>query len=307
MGNKGFLFIFNQAAGKKKKADMNALVLDRASKAGLNKDDIFLVYSTSKTSSQFLIDRFSEKYRDGVVVACGGDGTVHSIGNLMIDTELTFAILPLGTGNDLYMGLYGKRSVKDQIDHIFKGKTSETDAIYIPELDLYTLNILSVGADANVVFQANDFKENNKFLQKYAYIASIPRALQAGTAFDIDLTAKKDGVELKLMDGPYILAALCNGVMYGGGFKINPDGQVSDGLLELVYVQTMSMNKIWAILYKFFSGKHEDLKELQSLLCDEVVYTSKDGSPMILNCDGEIYQLPTFTCQVKKHAYKRII
>lgn len=62
MGNKGFLFIFNQAAGKKKKADINALVLDRASKAGLNKDDIFLVYSTSKASSQFLIDRFSEKY-----------------------------------------------------------------------------------------------------------------------------------------------------------------------------------------------------------------------------------------------------
>ena len=307
MGDKGFLFIFNQAAGKKKKADINALVLDRASKAGLNKDDIFLVYSTSKASSQFLIDRFSEKYRDGVVVACGGDGTVHSIGNLMIDTALTFAILPLGTGNDLYTGLYGNRSAKDQIDHILKGKTSETDAIYIPELDLYTMNILSVGADANVVFQANDFKEKHKFLQKYAYMASIPKALQAGTAFDIRLTARKEGAELKLMDGPYILAALCNGVMYGGGFKINPDGQVNDGLLELVYVQTMPMNKIWTVLYKFFAGNHEDLEELRNVLCDEVVYASKDGSPMVLNCDGEIYQLPTFTCQVKKHAYKRII
>lgn len=126
-----------------------------------------------------MIDRFSEKYRDGVVVACGGDGTAHSIGNLMIDTALTFAILPLGTGNDLYTGLYGNRSVKDQIDHIFKGKTNETDAIYIPELDLHTMNILSVGADANVVFQANDFKEKHKFLQKYAYMASILKALQA--------------------------------------------------------------------------------------------------------------------------------
>lgn len=51
MRNKGFSFIFNQAAGKKKKAEMNALVLDRASKEGLNKENIFLVYSTSKTSS----------------------------------------------------------------------------------------------------------------------------------------------------------------------------------------------------------------------------------------------------------------
>lgn len=169
------------------------------------------------------------------------------------------------------------------------------------------MNILSVGTDANVVFQANDFKEKHKFLQKYAYMASIPKALQAGTAFDIDLTARKDGAELMLMDGPYILAALCNGTMYGGGFQINPYGQVNDGLLELVYVQTMPMRKIWTVLYKFFAGNHEDLEELDNVICDEVVYASKDGSSMIINCDGEIYQLPTFTCQVKKHAYKRII
>jgi diacylglycerol kinase family enzyme len=67
------------------------------------------------------------------------------------------------------------------------------------------------------------------------------------------------------------------------------------------------MHKILAVLYKFFAGKHEDLAELDNVICDEVVYTSKDGSPMILNCDGEIYQLSTFTCQVRKHAYKRII
>src|SRR5699024_12544446 len=95
------------------------------------------------------------------------------------------------------------RSAKDQIDHILKGKTSETDAIYIPELDLYTMNILSVGADANVVFQANDFKEKHKFLQKYAYMASIPKALQAGTALDIRLTARNEGAEVMQMDGRY--------------------------------------------------------------------------------------------------------
>ncbi len=69
----------------------------------------------------------------------------------------------------------------------------------------------------------------------------------------------------------------------------------------------MPLRKIWTVLYKFFAGNHEDLEELRSVLCDEVVYTSKDGSPIIINCDGEIHQLPTFTCQVKKHAYKRII
>ncbi|MCT1797617.1 diacylglycerol kinase family protein [Aerococcus viridans] len=46
-----------------------------------------------------------KKYRDGVVITCGGDGTVHSIGNLMIDTALNFAILPLVLGMT-YMRAY---------------------------------------------------------------------------------------------------------------------------------------------------------------------------------------------------------
>lgn len=307
LSKKGFLFIFNQAAGKKKKSDMNTLILDRASKAGVTKDDIFLVYSTSITSSKFLIDRFAEKYSDGVVVACGGDGTVHTIGNLMIGRNLSFGILPLGTGNDFYGGLYGKRSIKSQIDHIFQGKSSETDAIYIPELDLYVMNILSVGLDANVVFEANNFKENNKMFQKYAYMASIPKALHGGTAFDIQLSARKAGEDLSLEKGPYIIATLCNGIMYGGGFKVNPAGQTDDGLLELVYAQTIPIRRIWRLLTKFFSGNHQDVEELHHLVCDEVVYASKDGNPMIVNCDGEIYQLPKFTGQVKKHAFNRII
>lgn len=306
MSDKGFLFIFNKSAGKKKKADINALIQERASIFGIDKDNIFLVYSTSKTSSQFLIDRFAKKYADGVVIACGGDGTVHSIGNLVIDTNFTFAILPFGTGNDFYGSLYGKRSIKDQVDQIFKGATCETDAIFIPELDSYVMNILSVGLDANVVYQANHFKKKNKIFQKYAYMASIPKALTNGTAFDIRLKARLAGVDQQIEPGPYILAALCNGIMYGGGFKVNLNGQMDDGLLELVYAQTLPTRKIWGLIYKFFSGNHGGVKELHHLTCDEVVYISENGLPMNLNCDGEIYQLSVFTCQVKKHAYKRI-
>lgn len=307
MSSKGFLFIFNKAAGKKKKADINALIKDRAAKFDIDKGDVLLVYSTSKTSSQFLIDRFAEKYSDGVVIACGGDGTVHSIGNIVISTKFAFAILPFGTGNDFYASLYGKRSIKDQVDQIFKGGVCETDAIFIPELDLYVMNILSVGLDANVVYQANDFKEKNKIFQKYAYMASIPKALKNGTAFNIGVKVWLTGVEQQIEPGPYILAALCNGTMYGGGFKVNPSGHVDDGLLELVYAQTLPTRKIWGLIYKFFSGNHDGVKELHHVTCDEVVYTSEGGLPMILNCDGEIYQLPVFTCQVKKYAYKRII
>ncbi len=307
MTNKGFLFIFNQAAGKKRKKDINALILKKARAINIDKDDVYLVYSTSPVSSQFLIDRFAERYPTGVVVACGGDGTVLTIGNLIMHTDLIFAILPMGTGNDLYRGLYGKRSIADQLTHIFTGKTGPTDAIFIPEIDQYVMNIVSVGVDSSVVSKANELKETNKLFQKYTYMASIPSALADGTDFDIELKAKLNDEIQPIVPSPYILAATCNGQMYGGGFRVNPNGQIDDGKLELVYAEHLPMRKILSSILKFFSGDYEDVDAIHKLSCDWVHYESKTEQPLIVNCDGETYHLPSFTCQMKKHAYTRIL
>ncbi|RPA62424.1 diacylglycerol kinase [Aerococcus agrisoli] len=307
MSNRGYLFIFNQAAGKRKKNDISQMIIKEAEHNGIHKENLFLVYSTSIQSSQFLIERFADRYTDGVVIACGGDGTVLSIGNLVMNTSLIFAILPLGTGNDLYSGLYGKRTIPDQLRHIFAGATAATDAIFIPEIDQYVLNIASVGLDASVVEAANSFKDKVKLFQKYAYMVSIPNALKGGTAFHIDIKAKFGQEVLMVEPSPYILAAICNGTMYGGGFKVNPNGEIDDGILELVYADHLPTRKILPLIMKFFSGNHENVDAIHHLSCDWVHYASKDGSDMVVNCDGEIYHLPAFTAQVKKHAYRRIV
>lgn len=202
MTNRGYLFIFNQAAGNRKKNDTSQLIINVADQYSISKEDLFLVYSTSIQSSQFLIERFANRYRDGVVIACGGDGTVLSIGNLVMNISLIFSILPLGTGNDLYSGLYGKRSIADQLHHIFVGATAPTDAIFIPEIDQYVLNIASVGLDAAVVEAANSFKDRVKLFQKYAYMVSIPSALKGGTAFHVNIKAKLGQEVLRVEPSP---------------------------------------------------------------------------------------------------------
>ncbi|WP_233487731.1 hypothetical protein [Aerococcus sp. 1KP-2016] len=47
MTNRGYLFIFNQAAGNRKKNDTSQLIINVADQYSISKEDLFLVYSTS--------------------------------------------------------------------------------------------------------------------------------------------------------------------------------------------------------------------------------------------------------------------
>ena len=37
---------------------------------------------------------------DLLVIACGGDGTIHEVANALAESSTPLAVIPLGTGND---------------------------------------------------------------------------------------------------------------------------------------------------------------------------------------------------------------
>ena len=45
---------------------------------------------------------------DLLVIACGGDGTIHEVANALAESDTPLAVIPLGTGNDF------TRSVMDE-------------------------------------------------------------------------------------------------------------------------------------------------------------------------------------------------
>lgn len=69
-----------------------------------------------------------------VLVACGGDGTVHEVVNGMLAREdkkkIPIAILPNGSGDDFCSSL-GILSMDHALDYICKGETIKVDTVRI--------------------------------------------------------------------------------------------------------------------------------------------------------------------------------
>ena len=48
---------------------------------------------------------------DLLVIACGGDGTIHEVANALAESKTPMAVIPLGTGNDFAKKIYGAKKI----------------------------------------------------------------------------------------------------------------------------------------------------------------------------------------------------
>ena len=71
----------------------------------------------------------SEGYE--VIVAAGGDGTVNSVANGVLDSgaDVTFGVMPIGTANDFAFSLGMPTALDDATDTIFAGNDRPLDVV----------------------------------------------------------------------------------------------------------------------------------------------------------------------------------
>lgn len=88
------------------------------------------------------------------------------------------------------------------------------------------------------------------------------------------------------IEGRITLIAIANGSTYGGAFRIAPDADVADGMLELVVADALSRTGILGLVPHVMRGSHvgrDGVTVLRS--CRVVVETDE---PLVVHADGEI-------------------
>jgi len=171
-----------------------------------------------------------------VVIAAGGDGTVHQTAWKIMDSGIPLAVLPLGTANNLARTLGFTGSVDKILESLHCGKSQPFDIGVVRSGSQADYFLEAVGgglfADYFPTAKANEKKGASPEEQLKAHL-SLLREL----ALDYRARPWKMSIEGKDISGRYILWGAMNVRSAGPALYLAPNAKTDDGRLDFVAVR----------------------------------------------------------------------
>lgn len=290
------LVILNPRAGGGR-AGQGVEELRKVIERGLGSVDLAL---TERPRHAVEIARDAAKAGRGLVIATGGDGSIHEVVNgLMLAREeghagSTLGIIGRGTGSDLCRTLGIEARLDRYLEVIAAGHKKRVDVGRFEHTDnrgqrgrAYFINILSAGMGGLVDRYVADL---SKWLSgPVAYFAASTRALLKSQVGVLAAKVELDG-EVRELELRTRTVAICNGQYFGSGMHVAPMARVDDGRFEVVDLGGASRLKFAAASSAIYSGAHLKSPDVQHFSCNKIELTLKnrDIDPLfLLDVDGE--------------------
>ena len=239
---------------------------------------------TQKSGDAAALARAAAQRGVRLVVAVGGDGTLHEVANGVLGTGATVGLIPFGTGNDFAraLGLYG--SLETACTALTAGVVRHIDMGVIEGAGTggprHFLVLTGTGYDAHTARTVN---EGVRHLSgPLAYVWGAILTLRTFEPFALTLTLDDDPPRhVKAM-----FASFANAETTGGGMKIAPGAVVDDGCLDICLVEAVSKPTLLYELTQVFSGKHVLHPAVTMLRARTISVDADPPQPLLI--DGEV-------------------
>lgn len=271
-----YIFIVNSIAGKGRYKK----ILPNIEKACKDRNyDYEIRYITEELNGESIAREYKEE--ENIIYVVGGDGTLTRTLPGIIGTKNKLGIIPSGSGNDTYKAIKALPQGENVID---LGKINDT----------YFINVACTGLDAEV---GNNIEilRNTIIPVSQLYNASI---IYTFVKFKFKKVIFK--TDIKNISSKYSIISICNGGYYGGGFNIAPKSNLTDGLLDIYYVEKMNRLKIIPLLLKLKKGKHEGKRRVHKFRTNHIELEIEQE--VTFNVDGEILTNNKFVIDIIKNA-----
>jgi diacylglycerol kinase (ATP) len=222
-----------------------------------------------------------------LVVAVGGDGTVHEVVNGLMqvpqEKRPALGIVPLGSGNDFAHILGIPVDPAKALVSSINGQPHPLDIASVCNENNrleYFNNTIGIGFDAVVNIHTRQITRIHGFMMYFvALIRTIFRNFDA-----IDLHVETDQ---ETWDLNTLMLALGNGPREGGGFLVTPDAKYDDGILNYVTIRKISRLMMLRLVPEVMRGTHGRFKVVRMGTCRKMTVLSKQA--LYIHCDGEVY------------------
>ena len=236
-----------------------------------------------------LVREFLRKQGNAIMVAIGGDGTIHEVANGAARFPgARIAFIPAGSGNDFARG--------EGIDaHPLKALEALLQSNGERPMDLgfykssgsegYFLNSLGIGLDAAVT-RAVDQSRLKYYFNK----------LRAGKVIYLAyflwkwMTYKPGNMEVEIDGERYAftntwLVNVSNHPYFGGGIKISPNAKPDDGIFHILVIHNIPRLKLLLMFSTVLWGGHLRIQGVDSYTGRTIRVISSTGAP--IQVDGE--------------------
>jgi len=227
-------FVINPVSGGKEKHDWEASIREFFKE----KPHVTEFYLLTGNNDKISIQHHLERSRPDRVVAVGGDGTIKMLAELLKETSLPLGILPAGSANGMAKALNIPLDIEEALEVIINGECSKIDIIKINEEEL-CMHLSDVGLNALLV---KNF-EGSKSRGMWGYSKAIFKVLWKTPLMYATIKTDKEEVRRKAF-----MIVVANAHTYGTGAIINPDGELDDGLFEVIVIRRLHLFELFKML-----------------------------------------------------------
>lgn len=263
------LFIINPKSGKNNKASE----LEQTIKTQFYDADIVFTKAAGH-ATKLAADAVKQNYEQ--VIVAGGDGTINEAASSLVGTKTALGVIALGSGNGL------AREIGCPLDNLQKACNN----IYMAKPVLcdigkangkYFLNVAGVGLEATIA-------------HAFARVKTRGMLPYFKIGFTHILKYKAPEVEVWADDESLIFLnpttlVFANGKQYGSNFKIAPQASLTDGKLDMVYIEEQPLWKLALGLPNFFKPNFTSVKLTKSRTVKKATITSQ--GKFVYHLDGE--------------------
>jgi YegS/Rv2252/BmrU family lipid kinase len=239
-----------------------------------------------------------------LVVAVGGDGTVHEVvsglvegtraASIPIESAPTLGIVGAGTGGDFAKTLGLRHERAAYLDALHQGSERRVDVGRLEYVGFdgeprsrFFVNILSMGVsglvDRYVATATRVFGSN------FAYYSSSLRGLFASRVGKL-VCEVSDGNGTREARYETRILAICNGRYFGSGMEIAPMAKPDDGRFEVVTILATKRMRLIGAMNQLYTAGHMKRDDIVHFPCTTIsvrLENEEVADRFLLDVDGE--------------------
>ncbi len=290
MNPKHILLIANRKSGQSEQHQIQSCI-EKLRSRGITVD-------AHLTDQPAAIPELIRKCRDrcDLIVLGGGDGTINTAAPALLETGLPFAVLPLGTANDLARTLGIPDDPMDACDVILDGRVHAIDLGRVNGHLFF--NVAHIGLGEKVSRQLHDGEK--KRWGVLSYVRSLVRVIRSYRPFRAAIIC--DGRKIRLRA---IQITVGNGRFYGGGVPVTAEARIDDQQLDLYSIRPLPLWKLVFLAPLVRFGHHTKLDYVPAYSGQRIeIRTSR---PLRIDTDGEITSSTPAVFEVLPQALQAIV